>query len=374
MMVVIIIASILSVCCAVKSQRYIVLQSETARASTQIYRFNDYWFFASYFILSIVCALSMSGTDLAVYASYYESWTFNDLFDYSFEIGDRVLFLFLHLIIPNPYWGLAIIKFITISIMFYSFYLDRHRINLGLAVFYYVSLLFVFNFHLLRIMLAVSLVSLGIVYELIGNRKKCIVLLILAFFFHYSSVIMLFVFLIYISLGNRLSIFKLSLISILLTLVYANIPLIIKSIIDGIDVFHKYRSYILTQANSGSGIVQIVLFLLIALILYFEYKNNKDNDFFNLFFLLGIMTFFCGSMGYVYSVLSRTVYYFYCFFFHFCSSLPYSKQSIYFKSTFGRANITTIISIAYMFFYIIIYYIIGNGFETNGVDYYYLIN
>lgn len=157
----------------------------------QYYRYtyyNGFFLWLSFFILAIGCFVSKSGTDMAAYAYYYSIWQFSDLKSLDFEPGSRLLFVLLNKIIKNPYIGIGVIKIASIFLVFKSIELLREKINIALSVLLYCALIYIYNFHLIRMCLAIGIVYFAIANLLIENEKKGIVCLIIAGFIHYTSI------------------------------------------------------------------------------------------------------------------------------------------------------------------------------------------
>ena len=334
-------------------------------------RYFKFWFFISFLILAVLCFCSKSGTDMVPYVYYYNTWGLEDLFDLQFEIGDRLLFYLLHGVIKNPYIGIGIIKIGSIMMIYHSIFVIRDKVNVTLSVISYICLLYIFNFHLIRMMLAVGIVSMAFSYEIIGKSKKCIILLIMAFFFHYSSILVLITFLAYkFLIRKELSIFKvLTIFSLLLCAMSFIVP-IVTSLVNSYEVFSKYDNYI--SSSNHIGVVQIILFIPIALMLYLHYKSENNTLLYKTGLYTGLLCFFAGSLGYIYPVISRTVYYFYYFFLSYASSGIGKSNKV--KIRFGGYvfSIKDILLISYLIMHLFVNYKLGNILKSNGVEEYLL--
>lgn len=322
-------------------------------------------FIISFFILAFLCFFCKSGTDMPIYVNLYSTWTLSDLFDLKFEIGDKILFIFLHIFIKNPYIGIGIVKVLSVSMIFKSFYLLKNRINICMAVTVYTILLYIFNFHLIRMMIAVGIVFLALTYEIIGKRFRCFILLVIAIFFHYSSCIILFTYIVYVLFSKKFSIKKILVILIGIAYVYSNAIQIVSSFIK-IDIFSKYSTYGIIS-STGTGIVQILQFIPVAIILLIRYKYENKTKFYQISFFCGIMLFLTGSMGYIYAVIGRLTYYFYFFFVIYGASTPLKKNDIIIKCGKIRYNMSMILIFVLIAMKVYIYYILGNGLNTNGL-------
>lgn len=365
MNIIIIIVIMCAILCAEFSQNRKVYTQNGIEASWNYSKFSIIPFMLSFLLLSGVCFFCKSGTDMPVYENLYLTWAIKDFGDLQFEIGDKILFVFLHTFIKNPYIGIGLVKILSIGLVFRSIFLLRKKINIGLAVLAYVVLLYIFNFHLIRMMLALGIVFVGLSNELLGNRGKCVVFLVSAVFFHYSSIIVLCTYLCYLFFANRFSVKKLLLILLGMSLIYINAVRIV-STLTGIELFSKYATYEMVT-TSGVGIVQFILFVPVMLILIQRYEKEKNTTFYQLAFFCGTMTFFMGSIGYIYTVAGRLVYYFYYFFVIYGASTPLKTKEIVIKYKNFRINVSNILIYMYLALVVFVNFGLGNALESNGV-------
>ena len=365
MNVMIAILIIIAILLAELSQNNAIYDIQTQKTYCEYKNFFAVPYALSFCVLAGICFFCKSGTDMPVYVELYSSFTTSDFSNLKFEIGDKILFVFLHKFIKNPYVGIGIVKILSIGLVYRSIYLVRNKIKIGLAVTSYITLLYVFNFHLIRMMLAIGLVFFALSYEIIGKRLKCIILLAAAICFHYSSCIVLLIYIVYLIFLNNFSVIKILIMLLGMTFVYGNAIQIISALTQ-IDIFSKYTTYEVVNAT-GSGMVQLVLFIPVMLILIKSYPKEKHDSFYQVAFFCGIMTFFTGSMGYVYSVIGRLTYYFYFFFVIYGAATPLKKNDI--GIIFGKykVNMSTLLIHMFLIMNMYIYFIVGNAFKTNGL-------
>ena len=337
-----------------------------------VYKYKDFsfvYFAISFLLLAVPCFFCAEGTDMPIYVQLYNNWTLADLTDLSFESGFMLLCMFLRLFFGNAYIGLGIIKLVSIFLVYKSLYILKDRLNLGFSVLSYVVLLYIFSFHLLRMSLALGMIFLALTYELTGKSKRAVLLIIFAFLFHYSSVIVLMTFCIYKILGKKLTVAKITVLSLVLILLYGNIVPILQYIVPAIKFFNKYKTY-LNNANSYIGIVQIVLFIPIAYILINLYRKGIQDKFYILNTILGIMLFFAGTLGYLLPVISRTVYYFFFCVLTLFASTPLVKDKCVFVLGKVRINSVTLLAFLYLIMQVAIMYVLNNSFVSNGLTQY----
>lgn len=329
-------------------------------------------FLLSFALLGLMCFFCKSGFDMPTYMEFYSTWSFSDLSSASIEPGNKVLFIFLRMFIKNPYVGIGMVKLLSIGMVYIALYLIRDRINIGLAITSYVLLLYIFNFHLIRMMLALGIVFLAFAKEITGKSMQCFIFLLVAFAFHYSSIIVLFAYMCYMISRKNFTVLKTVLVIGLMAVFYVNIEKIVGGLVSNVGLFQKYASY--SGASVGSfGFAQIILFVPTLIILIRGYCEDKDKNFYKLSFFLGIMTFFAGSLGYVYKVVGRTVYYFYFFFISYGAATPLMKNDIVLRCGKLRINLSTFALLLYLAMQFYICYINGRYFVTNGLTEYIFI-
>lgn len=331
--------------------------------------FSGIYFGISFLLLAVPCFLCGDGTDMAEYVRFYNNWTLTNLKTLNIEPGYILLSIALQRIIKNAYIGLGIIKVLSIYFVYKALYMLKDRLNLGFAVLSYVVLLYIFNFHLLRMSLALGMIFLAMSYELIGKSRKAIFWIIVAFLFHYTSVIVLLTYCFYKILGNRLTVTKMTFFSLILLLLYGNIVPILRFFVSKIYFLSKYQTY-LNSANSYTGIAQTILFIPIAYILLNLYKQGQQDRFYVLNALFGIMLFFTGSLGYFLPVISRTTYYFFFSVMMLSATTPLIKDKCVFVLGRIKINSTTLCSILYLMMQAMIIYVFNDAFASNGLTQY----
>ena len=368
------IAALAAVLLAAASQKKKIPLTGTPAGFSYCYAKNYNWlFYLSFLVLAVVSFLTKSGTDIPAYANYYETWTLDDLKQLNFEPGIRLIFIVLHWIIPDPYVGLGVIKVLSLALLYRCLYLNRHRINLGLAVLGYSILLFIYNFQLLRMMPAVHLTFLALTYEMQGKSKKCIFLLLISLTFHYTSIIALFAYILYRMLGKGISKWKIIVVAVLFMSVYALAEELINTVTSQFAAFSKYAVYS-QKAERSIGALQFVLLLPVVGILFSHYRFQKKNKDYMLAMVWGIMVTFTGMLGYLFPVISRTVYYFYFFFLVFASSCVLRKERISVRiSAHKRIPFSLVCFIVYLIFQVIAMYFLNDSFKSNGLEEYILL-
>lgn len=364
-MVISIIVVLLSIIFAFLSQGY---KKTVDGKWINIRGFKPRYFILSFLVLGLFCFCVKSGKDITPYVSYYNSWTIKDIAFTNYEPLYVAISLLLRIFIKNPYIGIGVIKLLSLLLVYASLYLLKDKINLGIATTAYIVLLYIYNFHLLRMMLALGMVFLALSLDLTEKTRWSYLLFIVAFMIHYTSIIVFVVFLCYKIFFKKINIVKQGLILGVLLLFYANFNTWFSMITSYESFLSKYQSYVTDQATSGTGLVQIIMFIPILTVLYLEYKYSKETRLYKLGFLLGIMIFFTGSLGYIFPVVSRIAYYFLYFVICYWSMFDIKYHGVLLKFGKSEISLSRVLQILYLLEHITVYFIVGNGFVSNGLD------
>lgn len=346
-------------------------------ANTYQYRYNYFhnrFYIISFLILGGICFFCKSGVDIPGYAYNYTNWSWSSLTDVSREPAYKILNILLSRVIPNPYIGLGVIKLLSLGLVFYSAYIVREKINVGMAIFSYCCLLYIYNFQILRLMLALGIVFLALSLEMNGKSIKCIILLVLAFFFHYTSIFVLLTYAGAKILGRKMTVLRAILIGVILVLLFQNSVYFINRLQSSVVYFQKYESYTRNMSSTAGigGIGQLLFFIPILVVLILNYRNEHESKEYAFHFILGIMTFACGSLGYLLPN-TRMTFYFYYFFFYYCAALPlkYDRYVLKIGRTLSIGMQSSMI-ILYLLLRLILYLASG-GIESNGLEIYQFI-
>lgn len=364
---------VLSVIFAILTQREKVLLP-CATLENQCYqymRFNKKYFIASYLLIIAVVALCASSHDYLTYVQFYETWTFSDVLSTKFEPGYVLLNVILHCIIKSGVIGTAIIKIVSLTLVYCALYKLKDKINVGFSILAYDTLLLIYNFQLLRMMLAVSICFLAIAYELTGMRHRSVFFLVIAIFFHYSSVFLILTYLLYVFIGRRIDSLKTMFVFGVFICLLFSFNRILTYAIANYGIFAKYRTSTAGFATISTdiGLLQFVLFVPVLIVLFSYYRKENKTNFYTFGFLTGVMTFVMGFLSYFYSTLERGTYYFYCFFVFYCASIPLkAKSRIQIKIQELNINFPLVCAMAYLCLYL--YLLLPGKIENAGLQKY----
>ena len=370
-MAVVVLFGILAVIFAFLSQKKKVAAADTGgEVTTHRYeQFSNVYFMISFLLLAVPCFFCGTGMDMQIYVPLYESSTLSEVISSKYEPGYMLLTVLLKVFIKDPYVGLGLIKVASLYMVYKSFYMLRDRVQLGFTVLSYVVLLYIFNYHLLRMMLALGLVFLALSYEMMGKSKKSLSLIAVAFFFHYTSAIVLLAYVIYRWLKKEMTFVKLTGLLVVLVSVYLFAVPILRSIIASYESFGKYQTY-LKDAVTDRGLAQIVLFLPILFILKVTYDRNTKDGLYVISLVFGVMLFFTGSLGYQIPVVSRMTYYFTWIAMVYFAVTPLIDDKYILVAGSWRMNSTTAASIIYLVLQCVIMYVLNDSFASNGLTQY----
>ena len=330
--------------------------------------FRKGYFVLSYTILMLIVFLTKSGADIPVYVHDYLNCGIENLGDLSTEAGYTLLNIALSSIIKNPYIGIGVIKAISLGLVFYAIYIVRDKVNIGISVFAYCCLLYIYNFQLLRMMMAIGLVYLALSFEMIDKTKKCIFLMALAFFFHYSSIFMILAYLATkLFLREKINISKICIMTLVISIIMANCYSIIIFFQSNVSFFHKYSAYTrVISENSGLG--QLILFIPVVYLLAYRYTSDYLRKDYVYALVFGIMTFVCGMIGY-FLPITRMTYFFYYFFIYYGATFSVNGERRYLKLGPIRIGIQTTIIILYLIF-MFVFYIANGGIKSAALSQY----
>ncbi len=367
-MTIIILSGILSIILAFLSQKNKTLAlADCSNVTINKYqKFIVAYYVMSFLSLAVPCFMCGTGTDMPVYIDIYDNASLTTIMDSKFEPGYILMNIFLRFFFKDAYIGLGVIKILSLFLIYKSLYMLRDRVHIGFSVASYVVLLYIFNYHLLRICLAVGMVFLALSYEMCGKTKRSFVLLALTFLVHYSSLIVLLTFIAYKILGQEMRPLKIAILSLCLFIIYTSIVPIVSNLLSSVTKFDKYSTYF-NKATSDSGKIQLVLFIPIAYILLTAYRYGKRDKFYVLNFLFGLMLYFAGSLGYIFPVAGRTTYYFFWFAVTFFGATPLLRDKIVFVAGKVRVNSTSVVAVVYLILQGIISYLLTNSFVSNGL-------
>lgn len=244
--------------------------------------------FLSLFIFAAIRAES-TGVDLPIYKMYYSNSTLaRTLFEQIklgyFEVGYIVYNYMLYMLSGGSF------RFLLIVTSFLSFcgvykFIDRYSTNKLLSIIIYICIdYYIFTFSGLRQSISISIICFAYKYIIDRDFKKFILLIIIAFLFHKSSLVFLPAYFLYNFKISGLKHFMMICIIPITYFFRVKIILLLESMV--------YSSYGIVN-NSGEGYKLLFLYSLVLLLIsLFKDKfiqNNEINNMMYNFFYAGFI-------------------------------------------------------------------------------------
>lgn len=236
------------------------------------------------------------GTDYKMYSNIFylngnlslaEAYNWFDM-----EVGWLLLNKILYFIDGDSQILFIITSIIIISSFYLFIYKYRNEINIGLAIFIFMTLIYIPSFNVIRQYLAIAISLFS--YKYIFEKKiyKFLAVILLGTLFHKTVAVLIFIYY-YHNIpikGIQKRIFLIiSLITVLIF--YDKVIYLISSISPSFNKFLRYSSY----GGINIRIVDLlfIISLIIVLIVYYRFIVNKDKEF--ILFL---------DMSFIYSIFS----------------------------------------------------------------------
>ncbi len=192
-----------------------------------------------------------------------------------------------------------ITSFITILFFYLFFYSQNSKISLGLAVLIFSSTQYFFYFGIIRLGLAVSIVSYGYTFLINQNKKKFVFFVFLASMFHFSALFNVCFLLLNTKYGHNYGSKSVGKVLIIIPFIF----LVIKQIMGDVG---KYQGYLENSSLFSLGFITSLPFLILGVIYYkISKKNNLNFRFYMVLVYLKIMIEIFGP----YIGMSRMIWY-----------------------------------------------------------------
>ncbi len=317
-------------------------------------------YFLATAILVCFAAAYASGADYAQYIEIYMASTWSSLADPQIEFGYRIINIALKAIFPNAEVGVAVIKALSVLLTCIAIYKLRTRINLGISLFSYVALSYLISLNLIRIYFAASIILFGIAFLYMAkkhNIAKLVISILLATTVHYTaiSVIVLPIILIlkkHIPSQDRN---KNKVILILIVIFVIAALYIIPVLVENISILNKYLPYM--NASGSIGIGQIVFFT-VPLYWLIICRKKSDRCGWNIAYIIILLSFAIGLLGYRIGMLSRLSAFFNMTFIIVMPQLimDYQKYVALYRGRYGNnVQILILLTIVYILLRLIVY-------------------
>lgn len=252
-------------------------------------------------ILFFIKGFSTTGRDLRAgyYYNFIHATSLSEFPDYTVETGYRLL----NVIIRNltdQYWiFIAIISVLSLFPIVRMLKKYSHAIDLPIAVLMYGSIFFISSFSPLRMCLAAS-IGLFAFDAIVENKSlKAFVWIIIASFFHTSSLILFIPFLFTQIKGNNIKIIVVCLLMAFLVTYFGRSG--ITSLLAADDRYYIYQAF----DSVNIGFEQFIYFIPIIYSILSARKYVTDKHFLLISFAFVATAFCVGLMGYVISIFGR---------------------------------------------------------------------
>lgn len=259
----------------------------------------------SFIVMWVILAFRDVGTDLEMYRRIFER-PFDFLYvETQFEPGYMLLNKALNMILPDAYWGIAVISAMSLFFQYKAIEDNFDRINVGLAVLALGCMYYLQSFNLIRICLASNILMWGSRFIFRGEYKKYLILNFLTIFIHFSSTIVFYPFLLYYLWGKRKWMFW------IVTLISVIVAYKSLAILSMIPVFGRYMYYLENGAMKNSiGLMQYAINLPLFLLYFYSYKRIGKTRYVEMLFAYTVAALVIGIMSYKVLMLGRSLVYF----------------------------------------------------------------
>ena len=299
------------------------------------------------------------GTDVAYYViPYIERVQFYPSFSrYMLAIPIEPLFAILAYVtgkfFSTPFLCLFVLQFLTVGSLYCVFYKKQKDMSIALAMTLYLLLFFNMTLCIVRQCVATSLILFSY-FCLEKKGKKRYIVLLIAFLFHYSSVLfMLMCFIFELCKRKKYKTLYKGIILVLTITAFAFIPSILQFLAQMFGGFagKYYQTFIMKQsASNGISWTETALrgtLLLGPVIAFIKNKENEEYEKNVFFMILAIVL----SIGAVLSEYLIRISYFFDYF--YLIGIPYSVKYYSANNTSKLSYNAIIVGFAFLYWFIV---------------------
>lgn len=291
-------------------------------------RFNNFWFIVTFAFIAFFITFSDIGTDKENYEGMFSTYnTFSKCAFGELELGYQYLNALLNFFTSNEKYGVALIRFLQITVSFYAIYRMRHVCSVMFMIIAYLTFFYLTSFITLRMSLALGIVMLAYTFLYEEKFTRALLLVLLSCSMHRSAYIYLFTLLLYV-LAQKSFLkkhpFKLSF-SIIAIFLFVSTFLI--QYIGGVITLYaigegRYDGYFdeMTEASYGLGIILIIAPLSFVIYKYRNAIKAGQNKWLLLNLIFSSMAIVCYLAAFQISIFVRMKLFLYMPFLFF---LPY---------------------------------------------------
>ena len=249
----------------------------------------------------LVCVKCFSNTGIDVQGGYqiqfFSSNALSGTNDDTVEIGFRLLNFLVYHLGKNYNLLLFICGLLTLVPVIYYIRKYSNQLDVSLTIFLYSTMFFFQGFSLLRLYLASSIALLSIDNLIHNKYYKSILWLLIAVFFHRSTIILLIVIILY---GlKRLKIWESTFLSLILLFVSISLR---STIINGFS--GRYEIY-KSQTMSELGFALFFKYIPLFLLLWYARKNRVGMKYFRISYYIVLVGFEFDVLSYFIQVIGR---------------------------------------------------------------------
>ena len=281
------------------------------------------WAFLELLVLILLVGLRYRvGGDTLTYIDYFDEYpTIQELFNFDFSSAQfKPLWYVYNAIIKfiwNDFTFFQIVQAIIVNTIVFWFCKKNVKYFFSAILLYYIGFYFYFNMEILREVLAVCIFLL--IFRFVQEKRYVEYYLFstIAFFFHYSAMIMFIVPILYLVKNISWKTTLITAIGLFLLLSAVDIsPLLVKLLL-GNDLLNlKFESYSsLDDKSNYIGLITIIFPIILLMIVdKYQDKENEGSPFKNLMFLYVQLTVFTAFFPAMFSRMSNFIVPFYVVF------------------------------------------------------------
>ncbi len=280
----------------------IKLKSGTIRPKFEL---NYFYLFLSFGIVCFFSAFRDVGADSNTYREIFIAADSNDIESYALEPGFVFLNKFFRLFLSKEYFGILVFSFLSFWLVYKTVVYFSSCIQLGTAVLALGCMFYLQSYNLLRIYLAAFFLLYCIRFLVKRLYSKYLICIFLAFFIHYSAIIMIIPGILYMVYVRNRVLFYIALIMFVCT------SFMVINYLYSIILFERYEHYMNDGVlDTGIGIMQWVYHLPLIGLYYYLRKHNYFSDFLNIYWVYILVSFVLGLLSYKVAILGRVEVYF----------------------------------------------------------------
>ena len=294
--------------------------------------FSTTLFYLSFFVLCFFVCFTDSGAD---YINYYQGienettltgvWNMEDgqpLFAFWSYLGMKI-FINAHVVIFS-------MKAVALLLIFRTFYILRLYIDIPLAIFAYVALLYFDSMYLISIHLATAFEFYAFALLVLGHNKKSFFFYILAIGLHFSSVVSILTYMLCLILVNRgkVCLYKMRTLIVCMggIILFGSSFFFIEYLVFAVPAFSRYAIYLFDADSNNGGIFQYFIYFPPIIALYYLFFKEKEKTLYKYYSLIFTgVGFSIAMIAYHLPILTRVYFHYSIVFILF---LPYAINRI----------------------------------------------